>query len=334
MGVSFIIVAYNAEKYINNSLNCLIKQDYSLKKIQVLLVDGNSSDNTKKIMQKFKTENKSKFKDIMILDNPKRTLPCGWNVALDKACEEFILRVDAHTTFPKDFIKNNIKEIKNGEDIVGGKCESITLNSSSKEKLLLIAEDSIFGAGIADFRRKKSKEYVSTLAFAMYRKSVFDDVGKYNEDLARTEDNEMHYRMRKKGYKFLLSPNIKSYRYARNSFKEMIKQKFYNGKWIGITMYYCSKCFSIYHFVPLLFVLGIIISTILAVLNIPIFIILIALAYLLFNVVNLILIIMKNGFRVEYLLLPFIFLALHLSYGFGTIYGLLKGPFYKWKKRK
>ena len=56
----------------------------------------------------------------------------------------------------------------------------------------------------------------------MYRKKVFDDVGPYNENLARTEDNEMHYRMKQKGYKFLLSPNIKSYRYARSDLKGMI----------------------------------------------------------------------------------------------------------------
>ena len=76
----------------------------------------------------------------------------------------------------------------------------------------------------------------------MYRKKVFDEVGPYNEKLARTEDNEMHYRMKQKGYKFLLSPNIKSYRYARSDLKGMIKQKYGNGKWIGKTVYYCPKC--------------------------------------------------------------------------------------------
>ena len=334
MGVSFIIVAYNAENHLNNALKCLLNQDYDLKKIEVILVDSNSTDNTKNIMQIFKKNYISKFKNIMILDNPKKTLPCGWNVALKESSGEYILRVDAHTTFPNDFVSKNLQEMEKNEDIVGGKCESITLNNSRKEKLLLIAEESIFGAGIADFRRKEKREYVSTLAFAMYRKKVFDDVGEYNENLARTEDNEMHYRMKKKGYKFLLSPNIKSYRYARNSFKELVKQKFSNGKWIGITMYYCPKCFSLYHFIPLFFVLAIIASVILALFKINLFIITLASMYLLFNIVNLIVILFKNKFHIEYLLLLFIFLALHLAYGFGTIFGLMKGPFYKWKRRK
>lgn len=334
MVVSFIIVAYNAKNHLNNSLKCLLEQDYNLKKIEVILVDSNSTDETKKIMQSFKKNNLSKFKNIIILDNPKKTLPCGWNVALKEVTGDYVLRVDAHTTFPSDFISKNVEEMEKGENIVGGKCESIALNNSRKEKLLLIAEESIFGAGIADFRRKEEREYVSTLAFAMYRKKVFDDVSGYNEDLARTEDNEMHYRMKKKGYKFLLSPNIKSYRYARSSFKELIRQKFNNGKWIGITMYYCPKCFSLYHFVPLCFVLAIIGSVILALLKIPFFLIALASLYALFNIVNLVIIIINNKFHIEYLLLPFIFFALHVAYGVGTIFGLVKGPFYKWKKQK
>ena len=161
---------------------------------------------------------------------------------------------------------------------------------------------------------------------------ITSDVGLYNENLARTEDNEMHYRMKKSGYKFLLSPNIKSYRYVRSNLRQMIKQKYGNGKWIGVTMYYCPKCFSIYHFVPLLFVLGILFSLIMYIMNIPIFIFLLLASYLLFNLLNVLLITIKNGFHISYLLLPIIFFMLHFAYGFGTIIGLIKGLFIKGKK--
>lgn len=325
MLVSFVIVAYNAEKFLNNSLECIKKQDYNHKNIEVILVDSNSSDNTKKLLNEFKEEQQNNFHRIEVLDNPKRTLPCGWNVALKEVKGEVVLRVDAHTFFDDNFITNNVQAIEDGENIVGGKCISVTQQDNWKEKLLLIAEESIFGCGIADFRRKEEKEYVSTLAFAMYRKKVFDEVGPYNEKLARTEDNEMHYRMKQKGYKFLLSPNIKSYRYARSDLKGMIKQKYGNGKWIGITLRYCPKCFSIYHFVPFLFVLGIIFSAIMANIGLPIFAYLLTGAYLLFNIANIILITIKNKFSITYLLLPFIFFALHFSYGIGTVIGIIKG---------
>lgn len=323
MLISFIIVAYNAEKYLNRSLDCLINQNYPSKNIEVILVDSKSSDKTKKIMLDFKKNNKEKYSNIEVLDNPKKILPCGWNVALSKAKGEAIVRVDAHSTFPENFIKENVKEIKKGENIVGGHRISVSDDASIWQKTLLLAEESLFGSGIAKYRRESKREYVSTLAHAMYRKKVFDEVGKYNENLARTEDNEMHYRMKEKGYKFLLSPNVVSYHHARNSFKGMIKQKYGNGKWIGITLKYCPKCFSIYHFVPLLFVLGIIFSILMAFIKLPIFLYLISILYTLFNVVNLISVIIKNKFNIIYLTLPFILLTLHISYGVGTIVGIV-----------
>lgn len=334
MVVSFIIVAYNAEKFLDNSLNSLLNQDYGLKKIEVILVDSVSSDKTKKIMMKFKKDNTSKFKRILVLDNKNRTLPYGWNVALKEAHGDAIVRVDAHSKFPKDFISNNIKEMEKGENIVGGHRISITSDNSRWQKLLLVAEESLFGSGIAKYRRQDKREYVSTLAHAMYRKKVFDDVGLYNVNLSRTEDNEMHYRMKKAGYKFLLSPDVLSYHCARNTFKGMIKQKYGNGKWIGITMYFCPKCFSLYHFIPFCFVLGLIFCGILAILKLPIFLLILIGLYLLFNIVNLIVIIINNKFYIEYLSLPFIFFILHMTYGIGTLVGLTKGPFYRWKNVK
>lgn len=332
MLVSFIIVAYNAEKFLSKSLECLSKQDYNHKKIEVILVDSSSTDNTKKIMNEFKRKKEEEFYKVKVLDNPKKTLPCGWNVALEEVNGEAIVRADAHSTFPENFITENIKEIERGENIVGGHRISVCDEKSIWQKTLLIVEQSLFGSGIAKYRRENKREYVSTLAHAMYRKKVFDQVGPYNEELARTEDNEMHYRMKQKGYKFLLSPNVVSYHHARNTLKGMIKQKYGNGKWIGITLKYCPKCFSIYHFIPLLFVLGIMFSIIMACVGCPIFAYLLVGAYSLFNIINLILIIIQNNFNIIYLILPIIFLLLHISYGIGTVVGIIKGLFIKKEK--
>ena len=268
MIVTFIIVAYNAENYLDKSLECLLKQDYDLKKIEVILVNSHSNDNTKKIMMNFRQKNNKYFKAIKVLENHNMTLPYGWNIALKEATGEVVVRLDAHSEFPENFISSNVKEMENGENIVGGHRISISKDKSRWQKLLLIAEESLFGSGIAKYRRSNTKEYVNTLAHAMYRKNVFDKVGLYNTFLSRTEDNEMHYRMREAGYKFLLSPDVISYHCARNTLKGMVKQKYGNGKWIGITMYYCPKCFSFYHFVPLFFVLGLLFSLIMFLLNI------------------------------------------------------------------
>ena len=255
-------------------------------------------------------------------------MPCGWNIALEASTGDLILRVDAHSSLPNDFISKNVNRIDMGEKIVGGHRISIIDENNAWQKTLLIAEKSIFGSGIATYRRKEREEYVSTLAHAAYSREVFKKVGGYDERLARTEDNEIHYRMKKAGYKFLLDPTIKSYHHARNSLSKMMKQKYLNGYWIGLTMGISPKCFSIYHFVPLVFVLALIFSIIFAFVFSGIPLILLLGAYFTFNILNTIFSIISEKKHLDYLLLPFIFFLLHLSYGWGTLYGLIKLPFW------
>ena len=327
MKVSFIVVAYNAGSKLENLLEDLKKQDYNHNDIEIILVDSNSSDNTKDIMMKFKEINKT-FSKVLVLDNPKKILPCGWNIALEASTGDLILRVDAHSSLPNDFISKNVNRIDMGEKIVGGHRISIIDENNAWQKTLLIAEKSVFGSGIATYRRKEREEYVSTLAHAAYSREVFKKVGGYDERLARTEDNEIHYRMKKAGYKFLLDPTIKSYHHARNSLSKMMKQKYLNGYWIGLTMGISPKCFSIYHFVPLVFVLALIFSIIFAFVFSGIPLILLLGAYFTFNILNTIFSIISEKKHLDYLLLPFIFFLLHLSYGWGTLYGLIKLPFW------
>ena len=100
MLVTFIIVAYNAEKVIEKCLDSLNAQKYPHKQIEVILVDSSSTDNTKQLMLQFQEREQSEYARVIVLYNPKKILPCGWNVALKEAKGEAILRVDAHTIYP------------------------------------------------------------------------------------------------------------------------------------------------------------------------------------------------------------------------------------------
>lgn len=332
MTVSFIIVAYNAEKSINNLLNCLNRQDYDHRKIEVVLIDGASTDNTKKIMTQF-AQSSGEFMRVTVDDNPKRTLPCGWNVALSHAKCDIILRVDAHAEIADDFISQNVKTIMSGQDICGGKVVSVPVENTKWSEIVNVAENSMFGGSFAAFRHEEKPCYVSTAAFAAYRKSVFDKVGRYNENLARTEDNEMHYRMKKAGYRFYYDPAIRSSRETRSSFKALLKQKYLNGYWIGLTIGVCPKCFSLYHFVPLVFVCAIICFSLLGVFGWWLPMLLLCAAYGIFDIANTVISAVKCKFNPYFPLLLVMFLLLHLSYGIGTLAGLVLLPF-KIKKLK
>lgn len=328
MTLSFIIVALNSEQTLYNSLSCLKNQDYPHKEIEVILVDGLSTDKTKQIMLDFQ-KNENSFGRVVVRDNPGKYLACGWNVALKEVSGEIVLRVDAHTKFPNDFISKNIKCIQGGESICGGKVISILEEDSPMNRIMLEAENSMFGGGFTFFRRGEICKYTNTLAFAAYKKEVFDAVGPYNEHLLRTEDNDMHYRMQKLGYKFFFNPEIVSYRYCRSTFSKLIRQKYLNGYWVGITLGVQPKAFSVFYLVPLLFVIGLLILGIMAFITPwPMIVYLGAYGFVLF--LSFVTAISKSGFYPALLLLPFVLLCLHVGYGVGTINGLVmlfKMPF-------
>ncbi len=329
MVVSFVVAAYNAQNSIRQLFQCLGNQTYPKELIEVILVDGNSEDNTKAIMEEFAAT--AQFRRIVIRDNPKRTLPCGWNVALSEVQGEAVLRIDAHATMPDDFVEKNVQHIKAGKDICCGKVISSLDNADTFGKTVNLAENSMFGGGVAAFRRAEQPGYVSTGAFAMYRKEVFDTVGSYNEWLARTEDNEMHYRMKKAGYRFYYDPEIVTYRQTRQSFGKLVKQKYLNGYWIGLTMGVEARCFSLYHYVPFAFVVGILLTSILTLFGVWQFAALMWSMYAALTLAMSILSVISSKDRSMYcLLLPFMFLSLHVGYGVGTLIGLVKMPV--WKK--
>lgn len=333
MVVSFAVVTYNGEKTLPHILEDLCNQEYPHEKIEVLLIDSLSTDKTAEIMKAFAAQH-TEFLRVKVLENPGKTLPFGCNVGLRNAEGDVFVRLDAHARIPSDYLSCCMAQIEAGEDICGGLVKSLPESDTPWQKTLLKAENSAFCGGVAGFRRMEERAYVSTLAFAMYRMSVYKKVGFYNENLARTEDNEMNYRIREAGYKFCFDPSVSSTRFSRGSLSALLRQKYLNGYWIGLTMGVCPKCFSLYHFVPFAFVLGVIFTTLLALLGIPQLAALMWALYGLMAVAMTVVEIVKDRFYATDLLLPVLFLLLHINYGWGTLVGLLKLPFWLKKIRQ
>ena len=329
MTVSLCVIAYNEEKFLPNLLEDLAKQTYPHELIEIVLVDGNSSDQTKQVMMDFRDSEKS-FKEIKILDNPKRIQAAGWNVAISHATEDVIIRIDAHTHIPAEFTEKNMRLQESGEYVTGGVRPCVIENPNAWKNTLLEVENSLFGSSIAGSRHSNEKKYVKSMFHAAYRREVFEKAGLFNESLLRTEDNEMHYRVRNAGYKLCFDPDIVSYQYARSSLKKMIKQKFGNGYWIGLTTGVCPGCISIYHFVPFAFILGILFTTILAFLGVWQIAAMMWSAYFLFTLVSMVVTVIQKKGNICTICMPILFLVLHVSYGIGTFVGLVKMP--GWRK--
>lgn len=328
MKVSIIITARNEEKYLPMLFEDILNQTFPLQNIEVVLMDSNSTDNTRLVMEEFKKNNEIFI--VQIVTNERQIQAAGFNEGVKHATGDVVLKIDAHSRIPADFVQKNVDEILAGAYVCGGNRPTVVDSADDFSKTLHIVEESALGSSIANYRKSDVKRKVNSIFHGMYRKEVFDKVGLADERLLRTEDNEFHYRVRKAGYDIIFNPEIESYQYIRPTFTKMIQQKFANGYWIGLTSHVCRDCLSLFHFGPGVFVATLLVLMMLTLVS---FVPLLTVVFLyLLAVLGLsIFEISKQKFNPTLLLIPFIMIAIHFAYGVGTIKGWIFG--FEFKKK-
>ena len=322
MKVSIIITARNEEKYLPMLFEDILNQTFPLQNIEVVLMDSNSTDNTRLVMEGFKKNNETL--SVQIVTNERQIQAAGFNEGVKHATGDVVLKIDAHSRIPADFVQKNVDEILAGAYVCGGNRPTVVDSADDFSKTLHIVEESALGSSIANYRKSDVKRKVNSIFHGMYRKEVFDKVGLADERLLRTEDNEFHYRVRKAGYDIIFNPEIESYQYIRPTFTKMIQQKFANGYWIGLTSHVCRDCLSLFHFGPGVFVATLLVLMMLTLVSFGPLLTVVFL-YLLAVLGLSIFEISKQKFNPTLLLIPFIMIAIHFAYGVGTIKGWIFG---------
>ena len=143
--VTFGVITYNEHDYLPDLLSDLMAQSYPHELIEVILVDGDSTDDTWKIITDFQECNIHEFKAIKVLKNTKRIQPAGWNVVIKNCSCDILLRIDAHARLPENFVEKNVDCIHSGENVCGGSRENIIDGATPWKRTLLMAEQSMFG---------------------------------------------------------------------------------------------------------------------------------------------------------------------------------------------
>lgn len=326
--VTAMIVARNEENYIEKCLQSLIEQSYPSDLYEILIIDGMSTDKTIEIAkQTIDTSNidleERDRVSIRYFTNPRINLASGWNTGIKNAKGEYVVRIDAHAYADVDFIKNSVNTILKVNDVVcvGGAMETESI--SSKGNIIKEILSSPFGVGGSKFRYSKSAGYVDTVAYGLYKKEIFDQVGFFDETLDRTQDNDLHRRIRAAGGKFYLNPEIKTVYYSRDSVIKMMRQAFLNGKWTMINFKRNPGKMAIRHFVPFAFICSLISSFLLGFISNYFWLIsiIILLTHLILGLVFSLLKTQKMPFI---FIMPLLFLLLHSSYGMGSIAGIFK----------
>lgn len=328
--VSIVIPCRNEETYIEQCLQSMVKQSYGIENIEILVCDGYSNDRTQEIIKDLS----DKYNQIKLVLNEKRVAPSAMNLGIKQATGSIIIIFGAHAYMDKDYVKNCVKKLEDDDALacVGGKIINISENGTAKA--ISLAMSSPFGVGNALFRFSDKEQYVDTVAFGAYKKKVFDEVGLFDEEFVRNQDDELNFRVTESGNKILLSPDIISHYYTRGSFSKLWRQYYQYGFWKVRVIQKHKKPASIRHLIPLFFVLtlglGIVLSPFLKIIRYLLLLEVLAyfLGALIFSVKA-----CKNQCKyIPKVMLTF--LILHLSYGIGFLEGIFVFLIFKSKSKK
>ena len=322
--VSVIIPCRNEEKFIGICLDSILANDYPKERLEILVVDGSSEDGTREIVERYV----EKYPFIRLLDNPKRIIPTAMNIGIKNTKGAIIMKIDAHSLYEKDYISKCISFLnKYDADNVGGLQVAIPRNNTIVGKAIVFSLSHPFGVGNSHHRLRPEKPLWADTAYSgCYRREVFDRIGLYDENIARSEDVNINSRLREVGGKILLVPEIVGYYYARSKFSEFCKHNFDNGFWINYPLKYGRKLFSWRHLIPLSFTVSLISAATLSVLS-PIFfklLVFILGMYFLINIYFSCKISIKEKNLVYLVIMPIVFASLHIGYGLGSLAGLAR----------
>lgn len=316
---------YMEEEYIGAALQSVLDQNIGSYQVEILVVDGRSTDRTRDIVSGFTQSNGN----VRLLDNEMRTAPYALNIGIREARGGFIARMDVHATYPENYLLTLAKAMVELEaDNAGGYFVTLPGADTAMAHAIALAIAHPFGIGDSDHRTgiSETKE-VDTVPYGFYRRVLFDQIGMFDEDLTRNQDDEFNARLRKAGGKIFMIAGLGIHYYARKSLDKVWDMFFQYGLFKPLVNKKIGGAASWRQLIPPLFVLGWIACLSWLVFS-PLkpFLMLGLLSLSYFSVSLLIsgLLAFRAKSLAVFLRLPFVFITIHFAYGLGYWKGLFK----------
>lgn len=320
--ISIIVPCRNEECYIEDTIKNILHQDYQ--NIEVLIIDGASSDSTADIIKKYAIKNSK----IRFFENPNRTVSYALNLGIRNSKGDIIVRMDAHCKYPSNYVSELVKNLlESNAANVGGVWITKPGNSTNKAHAIAEATSSIFGIGNA-FYRLKSKfiRKVDTVPFGCFKREIFNQIGLFDEDLIRNQDDEFNGRLVKNGGKILLIPSIKIEYFARTTFLKTSKMFYQYGLFKPLVNKKLGKPATVRQFFPVGFLVMLIIFPFSYLISDSLFKVELFIIgfYFFLNLFFSVKIAISRKKIVLFFILPYVFLIIHLSYGLGYLKGVFR----------
>ncbi len=316
----------NEADFIERSVGAVLAQEWPEESLEVIVADGMSTDGTRAVLERMA----GMHPNLRVIDNPAGIVAPGLNRAIAEARGEVVVRIDGHCEVSGDYVGRCIEALeRNGMNEggllgVGGPIE--TVGDVWVARAISAAMSSVFGVGGSGFRVGTPRERdVDTVAFPAYPRATLEALGPYDEELVRNQDDEYNFRLRAMGGRVVLCPEIRSIYHSRSTLRSLWRQYSQYGFWKVRVMQKHPRQMQPRQFVPALFVLALV-TTLIAGLVSPVFWVafwLVLGSYLAANLAASVAVARRRGWSLLPLL-PIVFTTLHVGYGTGFLWGLIR----------
>jgi succinoglycan biosynthesis protein ExoA len=223
--ISIVMPVRNEELYIEQTLAQLSSQEYPRPKLEVIVVDGESSDGTKAVVERFKR----RFGDLslQIENNPRRLSSAARNIGVKVAKGEYVLIVDGHVQIPSSHLLADAAAIvlRTGAKVLGRPQRLSPTGIDKTQRMISAVRGSRLGHAADSYIYSDAEGWAPPSSIAvMYARSIFEEYGGFDERFDAAEDFEFNCRIENAGLKCYTSPKLEVFYYPRKTLGSLAKQ--------------------------------------------------------------------------------------------------------------
>jgi len=322
--VTVVMVVRNEAPFMARALELVLAQDYPRDRMEIIVADGLSDDGTRDVLAEYQ----AKYPFIQVVDNPGRIVASGLNVAIDRSQGELIVRIDGHGQVATDFVSQVVKLMDEHPEAWCAGGPIVHAGTNRFGEAVAVAMSHPLGVGLATHRFEDYEGYVEGAHFPTFRKWIFDRIGKFDEGLVRTEDDEFNYRIAQAGGKVYVSPRVRYVYYVRDRLGKLFRQYFQYSFWRIPVIKKHKKPTTLRQVVPPLFFLAMFVLLVVGIwLRQPWIALALPAIYLAALIAVAISVIPRKGLAVA-ALVPLAVATMHFAYALGIAYGAFAAMFY------
>lgn len=217
--VSIIIPAKNEEKLLRGCISSLHQLNYPKEKIEIIIVDGLSTDNTAGVALEMGAK---------VISNVKQTVSPGRNVGFENAKGDLIAFTDADCIVDPNWLSNCIKYFENDQTVAcaGGPNLTPADESNFGKAVGFVFDQPVFAAGSIHARVLDEVKEVSSIpgCNSIYRQSVLAQVMPLDESMLTGDDTLLNRKILDLGGRLLYTPDVIVFHYRRPTPRTLWRQ--------------------------------------------------------------------------------------------------------------